>query len=106
MCVCVYRLCVIPCTSDISGWIFAGDGFCNSLPSVSNTNMKTAIVIDCLSYLVFSLSVNHVCQLLNRLCRHAKSRFFSNSVPVTGCFKSLQKTVDANYADAEEIWSC
>jgi len=75
--VCLCRLTVISCFSDISGWISAVDGLC--LPSFPSTNKKVAIVIDSLSHLIFSLSEDHVCQVLNRLCRQTGSMLFSNS---------------------------
>jgi len=81
----VFRFCAVPAISDVSSWISAGDDvLSNSLPSFSDKNSKNAaIVIDSLSRLIFSLSVDDVCQLLSRLCRQTASKFFSNTLPVT-----------------------
>ena len=73
--VCVCRFCPVASFSDVCGWISADGVLYNGLQAPSSTDMKTAIVIDSLSHLISSLSIDHVCQVLSRLTRHAQSTF-------------------------------
>jgi len=68
---------------DVRSWNSAGDVLHNNPPSFPSTGEKSAIVIDSLSHLILSLSADHVCQVLNRLCRHTESRFFTVHIILT-----------------------
>jgi len=61
---------------DVRSWNSAGDVLRNKLPLFPGTGEKSAVVIDSLSHLIHGLSADHVCQVLNRLCRHAESKLF------------------------------